>query len=89
MLNHFRRYTILTRLASLATPRYARRRSGSVSGVQEAAGASAPNSKWASSYLTQLKVLTHRAMRNSRSAIFTFGIYYFQIRVLKVHKYIL
>ncbi|GMH51129.1 hypothetical protein TL16_g00945 [Triparma laevis f. inornata] len=46
-------------------------RSGSVSGVQEAAGASAPNSKWASSYLTQLKVLTHRAMRNSRSAIFT------------------
>ncbi|GMI11570.1 hypothetical protein TrVE_jg8546 [Triparma verrucosa] len=44
--------------------------SGSVSGsIEEVAATN--GTKWASSYLTQLKVLTHRAMRNSRSAIFT------------------
>ena len=42
--------------------------SGSVSGV---AGEEMKRSKWNSSYWTQLKVLTHRGMRNSRSAIFT------------------
>mmetsp|Transcript_3840 Transcript_3840/g.7273 ORF Transcript_3840/g.7273 Transcript_3840/m.7273 type:complete len:650 (+) Transcript_3840:44-1993(+) len=49
-------------------------RSGSVSGVDgddSFGGGGGRKSKWNSSYWTQLKVLTHRGMRNSRSAIFT------------------